>query len=70
MRRCFLIHLNNKERSMQKNDKDRDFFLELGKYLVEINNCFQLLNYNIVIKYTEIRCPETLFVVHFMSWGL
>ena len=55
---------------MQKNDKDRDFFLELRKYLVEINNCFQLLNYNIVIKYTEIRCPETLFVVHFMSWGL
>ena len=48
MRLCFVIHLNDKEKSKQKNDKKIEIFSEnLEKYLVEICNCFQLLNYSI-----------------------
>ena len=48
MRLCFVIHLNDKEKSKQKNDKKIEIFsYNLEKYLVEICNCFQLLNYSI-----------------------
>ena len=49
--------------------KDSDFFLELG--ILFSGNVFSFwTQYIIAIKYTEVRCPETLFVVRFMIWGL
>ena len=48
LRRLFVIHLNNKEKSMQKNGKKIVIFSwNLEYYLVEINNCVQLLNHSI-----------------------